>query len=257
MESLKSDWSDNNAVHTEDGIARLQMENQTAVPGDGCRYPTGIWRPSPLVSRRQLLTFSLRSVFAMFALSGTAFWFVRRRWTRSQRQAQLVDEIQRLGGVVGYAHEWDDVADRGTGLPNPGPALLRQMLGDHFFLTPTLIMFDESDVSTDELPEINELPFVTHLDFSHCPNIDDRIADRIVQMPRLKVICLYGSPISFSAMRRFSCLSDLQTLHAPHTLLDKDSAAELTAEFDEGVVSWNDDPIIKTSTIFATLKDGG
>jgi hypothetical protein len=24
-------------VHTEDGIWRLQMDNQTAVPGDGCR----------------------------------------------------------------------------------------------------------------------------------------------------------------------------------------------------------------------------
>ena len=30
--------ADNNAVHTEDGIARLQMENQLAVPGDGYRY---------------------------------------------------------------------------------------------------------------------------------------------------------------------------------------------------------------------------
>ena len=29
---------DNNAVHAEDGIARLQMENQIAVPGDGGRY---------------------------------------------------------------------------------------------------------------------------------------------------------------------------------------------------------------------------
>jgi len=27
----------NNAVHTEDGISRLQMENQLAVPGDGYR----------------------------------------------------------------------------------------------------------------------------------------------------------------------------------------------------------------------------
>ncbi|TWT65881.1 hypothetical protein Pan14r_54330 [Crateriforma conspicua] len=32
--------ADNNAVHTEDGISRLQMENQLAVPGDGYRYPT-------------------------------------------------------------------------------------------------------------------------------------------------------------------------------------------------------------------------
>ncbi|TWT85084.1 hypothetical protein CA13_65660 [Planctomycetes bacterium CA13] len=29
--------TDNNAVHTEDGVALLQMENQLAVPGDGCR----------------------------------------------------------------------------------------------------------------------------------------------------------------------------------------------------------------------------
>ncbi len=36
------DAADNNAVHTEDGIARLQMENQLAVPGDGNRYPTEV-----------------------------------------------------------------------------------------------------------------------------------------------------------------------------------------------------------------------
>ena len=27
-------------MHTEDGVARLQMENQLAVPGDGRRYLT-------------------------------------------------------------------------------------------------------------------------------------------------------------------------------------------------------------------------
>jgi len=210
-----------------------------------------------MFSRRQLLTFSLRSMIAMVTLSGTAFWFIRRRWSRSQRQAQLVDEIQCLGGIVGYAHEWDDVADRGTGRPNPGPMLLRQVLGDHFFLTPTLIMFDESNISIDELPAVNELSFVTHLDFSNCPNIDDRIVDVIVQMPNLKVICLYGTPVSYTALRRLTCLPELQTLHVPHTLLDKESAAELTADFDEGVVSWNDDPLITTSSIFATLEDGG
>ena len=32
--------ADNQAVHTEDGIGFLQMENQFAVPGDGRRYPT-------------------------------------------------------------------------------------------------------------------------------------------------------------------------------------------------------------------------
>ncbi|MEL7266187.1 MAG: hypothetical protein AAFN70_20720 [Planctomycetota bacterium] len=33
-----TDNCDNNAVHAEDGVARLQMENQLAVPGDGRRY---------------------------------------------------------------------------------------------------------------------------------------------------------------------------------------------------------------------------
>lgn len=34
--------TDNHAVHTEDGIGRLQVENQLAVPGDGNRYPTDL-----------------------------------------------------------------------------------------------------------------------------------------------------------------------------------------------------------------------
>ncbi|TWU59520.1 hypothetical protein V7x_55980 [Crateriforma conspicua] len=33
------DKAGNHAVHTEDGNARLQMESQLAVPGDGYRYP--------------------------------------------------------------------------------------------------------------------------------------------------------------------------------------------------------------------------
>ena len=32
-------------MHAEDGVARLQMENHLAVPGDGCRYPTEIIQP--------------------------------------------------------------------------------------------------------------------------------------------------------------------------------------------------------------------
>ena len=34
----------NNAVHTEDGMRRLQMEDQTAVPGDGFRYGFELWK---------------------------------------------------------------------------------------------------------------------------------------------------------------------------------------------------------------------
>lgn len=196
-------------------------------------------------------------MIAMVAFSSTAFWFIRQRWSRSQRQAQLVDEIQRHGGIVGYAHEWDDIADCGTGLPIPGPAILRKMLGDHFFLTPTLIMFDESNVSPNALPAINELSTVSHLAFSNCPNIDDDIADLIVQMPSLTYICLYGTPISYSALRRFTCLRSLETLHVPHTLLDKSSAADLAEHFNDGTVSWNDDPLTTTSSIFATIEDCG
>ncbi len=210
-----------------------------------------------MLTRRQLLSFSLRTLFAAVALSGGACWLVRRRWLRTQHQAFIVQEVVRLGGVVGYAHEWDDVADRGTGLPIPGSAIMRRILGDHFFLTPTLVMFDESSVSTDDLPPIEELKGIMTVDFSSCPNIGDDVIDVVAQMPNLQVVCFYGTPVSFDALQRLKCLPNLKTLHVPHTRLNRSSADRLSYDFGGDIVSWNDDTYISTSAIVATLQDGG
>ncbi|EMI55814.1 hypothetical protein [Rhodopirellula sallentina] len=199
----------------------------------------------------------MRALLTTVAASATGFWLVRRRWMESQRQAEIVRRVEELGGVVGYAHEWDNDADRGTGLPTPGPAILRRILGEHFFFTPNIILFDESTVCTNELPAIDELSTLTQVAFTNCVNLDDRIIDVLVQLPDLRVVTLYGTPITYDALFRLKSLPRLEMLHVPHTRLDGKSAAQLSVLFGADTVSWNDDPLITNADIFTRMPDGG
>ncbi|MCC9656738.1 hypothetical protein [Rhodopirellula halodulae] len=249
--------TDNHTMHQSGGGQLFPMENRSPPPGDRCRYPTEGDAIVAMLPRRQLLKFSLRALLAAVAASGAGFWLVHRRWIRSQRQATLIRRIQQLGGVVGYAHEWDHHTDRGTGFPTPGPVLLRRLLGDHFFLTPDLILFDESSVRPSDLPAINELSTLTHIAFTNCVNLDDRVVDTLVLLPELRVVTLYGSPVSYDGLVRLKSLPRLEMLHVPHTRLDPESADRLRIVFGADIVSWNDDPLITNADIFANTTDGG
>ncbi len=90
------------------------------------------------LTRRNWLQLTIRGALAITAFGAVLIALFRKRLEAARVQEAAVREIERIGGVLGYAHEWDNVADRFSGLPTPGPKFIRAMTGDHFYLVPNL-----------------------------------------------------------------------------------------------------------------------
>ncbi len=72
--------------------------------------------------------YSLRSLLLLTLLVSLVMSCVAVRMQRARRQDEAVEEIEKLGGQVQYDYE-------AQGVNPPGPAWLRNLLGENFFAT--------------------------------------------------------------------------------------------------------------------------
>ena len=79
-------------------------------------------------------------------------WFAVRM-KRARQQEEAVEEIKKLGGQVQYDYEVQKSGNRLPGGGPPGPAWLRNLLGEYFFAAVVLVSFPSSAMSgTWEMP---------------------------------------------------------------------------------------------------------
>jgi hypothetical protein len=208
------------------------------------------------LTRRNWLQLTIRGALAITASGAVLFALFRKRLEAARVQEDVVLEIERIGGVLGYAHEWDNNADRFSGLPTPGPELIRTMTGDHFYLVPDMVMFDEFEGTASDLARLAELTTITQLSVTHGPNVDDALVDILLQLPTLEVVNLYGTSLTLEGLSRLHALPNLRTLHVSHTIRDATEADTLGSLFGDGVVQWSDEPYTRTSELFDTIENG-
>jgi hypothetical protein len=88
----------------------------------------------PTARRRRLWQFSLRSLLLLMVVLSVLLG----RWVNNaRRQKHAIDAIMKLHGFVQYAHQFPDGKWRPKPLNTvepPGPAWLRERLGDEYFV---------------------------------------------------------------------------------------------------------------------------
>jgi hypothetical protein len=183
-------------------------------------------RPDPFnrLDRRHWLRFSIRSLLAATALTALPFSWLRRRMVAARHQSEAVSHLTSLGGSSGYNHEWDDEKDRYSGNPPPGPALLRALLGEHFFLTPALILFSEFNGDPSDLAPIAQLQTVRHLGITDS-DVDDRVVPFLTPLSSLEYLSLYGTHITDNGLQQLSSLSYLRSIVVTKTKVTKSGLA--------------------------------
>ena len=154
----------------------------------------------------------------------------------SRRQAAIVRDLESLGGHIGYEHEWDDRTSRFSGAPKPGNRLLRAVLGDHFFLVPTLLLFSEFNKSVESLACMMELRALTHVGIVDSPNITDPIVDFLIELPNLVDVSLYGTMVTRTGVARLNKLNHLIGLCVSHTLVNQEDLNDLQSLFTNATV---------------------
>ena len=77
--------------------------------------------------------FSLRSLLLLFLFCTIPFGWLGVKMQRAREQKQAVEAIKKLGGRVQYDYQRDASGAPIKGAKPPGPAWLRQLLGDDCF----------------------------------------------------------------------------------------------------------------------------
>ena len=209
-----------------------------------------------VMNRRNLLAYSLRTLFVVTTSSAFFLGWLRTRVTAANRQRDLVQQIERLGGHVGYRHEWDDKTNRVSKNGMPGPAMLRNFFGDHFFLTPSLILFSEFQGTDEDLEPIRHLKTVTHVGIVDSPNVRDGVIDWLIQLPKLNDLSLYGTNVGSEAILRLSSLRELTGICVSHTLVDPIDLSRLQKVFADCTIYLdNTEPRVSMSDILAIIDD--
>ncbi len=74
------------------------------------------------------------------------------------KQRAVVEEIENMGGLVWYDYQFDaDGIPSTEGQAPPGPAWLRRLLGDDFFVNVTKLDLTQTDITDAELKHLEAL----------------------------------------------------------------------------------------------------
>jgi Leucine-rich repeat (LRR) protein len=203
--------------------------------------------PKPRTRRPRLWRFSLATLLVLLTAFG--LWLGRIA-DRVHRQRAAVEAIRRVGGVAFYDWQFDAEGKMLRDPQPPGPAWLREFLGDDFLANvevvgllnvglgesePPPVDFGDEDVhhlanlphlrhlqlsgsrvTDDGLTSLGGLTRLEHLDFGGAP-ITGRGFAHLRRLKQLRKLWLCGSPIRDEHLTHLAASPELETLNLRET----------------------------------------
>lgn len=169
------------------------------------------------------MQFSVRTLLlVVVAVCVPLGWLASKRSERRAEQSAAI-AIEKLGGHVG--DNLDPFRDDSL----PGPALLRFILGDDFFVRVRNVWLNNRmEVSDAALEPLDSLPHVEVLSLE-ATSISDAGLRRLQRMRGLKHLCLNETRVSDAGIGALKRLRRLETLEIENTLVTARGVAELQA----------------------------
>jgi hypothetical protein len=171
--------------------------------------------------RRRWFQYSLRSLLLVMFLASLGMSWVAVRMKRAREEREAVEEIKRFGGYVRYDYEEKysfESQHSKTPLPvpgPPGPAWLRNLLGEDFFATVAYVGFSTAS-NNASLEHLKGLTQLKKLDLQ-CSQITDAGLEHLTGLSRLETLDLYDTRITDTGLERLKGMANLQTLSLGRT----------------------------------------
>ncbi len=169
----------------------------------------------PPTRRRRLWQFSLRSFLLLIAV--VSVWL--GLWVNhARRQKDALDAILKLHGFVEYAHQFPDGKRRPKPLNTaepPGPAWLRERLGDEYFVRVVGLQFWEQPVSDDDLAHVGvltDLQYVSFVGGRQGAKITGTGLAHLRHLTRLRFLDLLQHPVTDDGLRHLPSLPQLEVI---------------------------------------------
>jgi hypothetical protein len=145
------------------------------------------------------------------------------------RQHSAISQIEALGGIVGFQHEWDSSRKCKSGLEAPGPHWIRRVLGNNFFAVVRAVIFDSAHISTSTFGLVRHLKTLKELGVVDC-TLDSNSLSQLGGVPNLSYLSLCGTPLNEIDVESLKELKRLRTLVVTGTGLSNESV-ELLRRF--------------------------
>jgi hypothetical protein len=157
--------------------------------------------------RRRFLQFGLKTLLLLNLVSGAACALFAAKLDRKERERAAVAEIHKVGGSVTYDWELVSHPDIKDSHP-PGPAWLRQWLGDDFFSDVVWVSLSGDDVTGEWLRRLEPLTELTQAVFIWTHITDDGL-EYLARCRKIVQLTLEDETITDAGL---ACLRELPAL---------------------------------------------
>lgn len=156
--------------------------------------------------------YSLRTLLVLVTVASLPFAWLGYKVREKQRERDVVKAIQELGGYVALDIEQD--ANVAGEIVKPGPAWLRKLLGDDFFVHVVSIEIDSRYASHDiGLVQLRSLPQLQNIYLAD-PQFKDEELVQLRGLTRLKLLHLAGAQVTDQGCDKLKrALPGLQIYH--------------------------------------------
>ena len=199
---------------------------------------------APTKPRRRWFRFSLRTLLLLVAIIGVPLGM---KMNRVRNQRLVVAELRRLNAQIMY--DYEDTRTKGVQTvvnpPQiPGPAWLRRLLGDEYFVEVISVRLDGPKVTDETVASISKLPNLrsitldyadkisdkglAHLEgmqleglgLTYCPGISDEGLAHLARMQDLESLALFSDRITSAGLERLTGLKRLKILSVSGRITD-------------------------------------
>ncbi len=161
--------------------------------------------------RRRRFQYSLRSLFLLMFLASLGMSWVAVRIKRAREQKAAVEEIRKLGGVVVCDYELDNSGNELPSARPPGPAWLRDLLGEDFFATVVHVYFNSSWVTDASLVHLTQLTQLQRFDlFSR--QVTDSGLYHLKGLTHLQTLGLEDTRVTDAGLEHLKGMTELRSL---------------------------------------------
>jgi hypothetical protein len=178
------------------------------------------------VPKRRWLRFSLKTFFLFTTL--LCVWLASQS-IRVHKQRRALDQIQKLGGSVGFDFQLDAADNWKSNRIRLAPRWMRDAIGEDYFRRVAILNFDEGSNPTDaDLALLTALPDLRELTLADRRNITDAGLVHLAQLRDLRVLDLKGTLVIGPGLRHLQSLSTLEGLSLANSPLTDEGLQFLT-----------------------------
>ncbi|PQO45290.1 hypothetical protein [Blastopirellula marina] len=162
---------------------------------------------------RFLRQFGLRSLLLFCTLAAVCFGVWRWHMSWVDRQFELAEQIGEANGTVGW-QTW-------------GPSWLHETFGSHYFSYVISVDWHHKRIKDEQLALLRELSMLEYLYVAGNRMITDEGMQVIDHLPHLRVMAIWGTPLTDKTMVRIGKLKGLEVLDFHRTKVTEDGLKHL------------------------------